>query len=93
MTKNLVLGPILAQILASKRFFVDFTSTRFFVSDYNCMEFQGKLINQTGENSKKSSFRFEFGPNSGRQGFFFKNLALSVTRYHGQPSSCIRKRV
>ena len=47
MTKNLVLGPILAQILASKRFFVDFTSTRFLVSDYNCMEFRGKLINQT----------------------------------------------
>ena len=28
-----------------------------------------------------------FDPNSGHQ-FFFKNLALSVTRYHGQLSSC-----
>ena len=33
-----------------------------------------------------------FGPNLGRQHFFFffffKNLALSVTRYHGQLSWC-----
>ena len=29
-----------------------------------------------------------FGPNSGCQIFFFKNLASIVTRYHGQLSSC-----
>ena len=27
-------------------------------------------------------------PNSGRQFFFFKNLASLVTRYHGQPPPC-----
>ena len=54
------------------------------------MQFQGNLMNQTEENGKKPSFRSNFGPfgpNSGRQ-IFFKNLALSVTRYHGQLSSC-----
>ena len=39
---------------------------------------------QTQENGKKS----HFGPNLGHQIFFFKNLALSVTRYYGQLSSC-----
>ena len=57
------------------------------------MQFQGKPLNQTRENVKKPSFRPDFGqlgPNSGYQTFFFffKNLASSVTRYHGQLSSC-----
>ena len=46
-------------------------------------------MNQTLENSKKPSFRSDFGPfgpNSGRQ-FFFKYLASPVTRYHDQLSS------
>ena len=45
-------------------------------------------MNQTWENTKKPSF----GP-SGRQFFFFcfKNLAPSVTRYHGQLSPCTEK--
>ena len=30
-----------------------------------------------------------FGLNSSHQIFFLKNLASSVTRYHGQLSSCI----
>ena len=30
-----------------------------------------------------------FDPKSGHQFFFFKNLTSSVTRYHGQLSSCI----
>ena len=54
------------------------------------MQFQGKLMNQTRENCKKPSFGPNFGPfdsNSDNE-FFFKNLALSVTRYHGQLSSC-----
>ena len=42
--------------------------------------------------AKKTSFGPDFdplGPKSGRQFFFFffKNLAPSVTRYHGQLSS------
>ena len=50
-------------------------------------------MNQTWENSKKSSFGpniSPFDPNLGCQiFFFFKNLAMSVTRYHGQQSSCV----
>ena len=55
------------------------------------MQLEGKLMNQTSKNDKKPSFgsNFDpFGPNSGRQNFFFKNLASSVTRHHGQLSSC-----
>ena len=59
------------------------------------MQFPGKLINQTWENGKETSFGPDFhpfGPNSGHLFFFFffffpKNLALPVTRYHGQLSS------
>ena len=45
---------------------------------------------QTQENAKKTHFGPDLGhlnPNSCRH-FFFKNLALSVTRYHGQLSLC-----
>ena len=45
---------------------------------------------QTQENGKKCHFDPDlgpFGPNTGYN-FFFKNLALPVTRYHGQLSSC-----
>ena len=64
------------------------------VASYHYTQLQGKLMNQTDENGKKPlSFGSDFGtfgPNSGRQFFFFfkKNLAPSVTRYHGLLSSC-----
>ena len=47
-------------------------------------------MNQNWENCKKPSFRPNFGPFSPNlaANIFFKNLALSVTRYHGQLSSC-----
>ena len=48
-------------------------------------------MNKTLENGKKPSFGPDFGPcgpNSGRQFYFFKNLAPSFTRYYGQLSSC-----
>ena len=51
----------------------------------------GKVMNQIWENGKKLNLAPDFGsfgPNSSRQNFFFKNLTLSVTRYHGQLSSC-----
>ena len=57
----------------------------------SCMQFQGKLMNQTWENGNKPSFGSDFGtlgPNSGGQIFFSKNLAFSRTRYHGQIPSC-----
>ena len=38
-------------------------------ASYHCVQFQGKLMNQTWENDQKSSF----GPNFGS--FIFKNLA------------------
>ena len=32
------------------------------VTSYHCMQFQGKLMNQTWENDKKNSFGPDFGP-------------------------------
>ena len=32
------------------------------VASYHCMQFQGKLMNQTKENWKKSNFGSNFGP-------------------------------
>ena len=61
------------------------------VARYHCMQFQGKLINQTWENSKKASFGPDFGPvcaNLGSHFFSLKNLTSSVTRYYGQLLSC-----
>ena len=56
------------------------------------MHVQGKLLIQTQENGKKPHVGSDLGllgPNSGcKHFFFFKNLASSVTRYHGQLSSC-----
>ena len=49
------------------------------------MQVKEKLINKSWENGKKPNFRLDFGPFGP---FYFKNLALSVTRYHGQLSSC-----
>ena len=56
------------------------------------MQFQEKGIIETQENGEKPNFGHDLGPlgpNSGR--FFFfppQKSALSVTRYHGQLSSC-----
>ena len=63
------------------------------VVSYHFVQFQGKRMIQTQEKGEKPHFGPNLGPldpNSGRQIFFFfsKNLALSVTRYHGQLSSC-----
>ena len=61
------------------------------VASYPRMQFQGKLMIQTQENRQKPQFEpylGPLGPNSSRQIFFFKNLVLSVTRYHVQLLSC-----
>ena len=34
----------------------------YIVASYHCMQFQGKLINQTWKNDKKPSFEPDFGP-------------------------------
>ena len=55
------------------------------------MQFQGKLIIQTQENGEKPHFGPDLcAPIQFHQFlfFFFKNLAFSVIRYHGQVSSC-----
>ena len=62
------------------------------VSSYHCMQLQGKLMNQTWENSKKPSFWPDFGPfgpNLGYQFFFSKiwlrqSLDIMVSYHHVQ---------
>ena len=52
----------------------------YIVASYYCMQFQGKLMNHTWENSKKKSFGLNFassGPNSGRQFFLCPSTADS----------------
>ena len=57
------------------------------VASYHCMQFHGKRMIHTQENGEKPHFGPDFCPsNSGRQNCFpQKNLASSVTRFHGQP--------
>ena len=46
----------------------------YIVVSYHCIQFQGKLMNKTGENGKKPSFWPDFdpfGPNSGCNFFYF----------------------
>ena len=60
------------------------------MAGYHCMQFEGKIMNQTWENSKKPSFESNLGPfgkNLGQQ-FFCKTVASSVTRFSSQLSSC-----
>ena len=50
------------------------------VASYHCIQFQGKLINQTLENGKKPSFGPDFGPfapNLGSKNFF---MDFALTR-------------
>ena len=73
--------------LGPKRFFRGFylyLMLEIFAS-YHCMIFQGKLMTQTHFVPDLGLL----GPNScWKKNFFFKNLFWSVTRYHGQLSSC-----
>ena len=71
MAKNLFLGPALQ---------AQWTQIWY-------MQFQGKYMIHNRDNCEKLHFGPDLGtlgPNSGRQFFFLKNLALSVTRYHGR---------
>ena len=60
----------------------------YIVASYHSMQFQGKLMSQTLENGKKTSFRHNFGPfGSGSPVFFFSNIWLCqsldiMVRYH-----------
>ena len=58
------------------------------VTSYHCMQFQGKITNQTSENDKKPSFGPDFVPfglDSGCQFFFQKPGSVS----HSIPWSAI----
>ena len=66
MAKNLVSRPILApldQVWVPQIFFHEFYLYYMLdiVTSYDCMQFHGKLMNQTWENGKKPSFRADFG--------------------------------
>ena len=78
--------------LGSKTFFHEFYLYYMLdiVASYHCMEFQGKLMNQTWENSKKTNFGPDLGPfdpNLKHQFLFSKTwLRLSIDimiSYHG----------
>ena len=62
------------------------------VASYYFIQFQGELMTQTQENGKKTPHigpdLCPLLPNSCRENFILKNLTLSVTTYHGQPSFC-----
>ena len=65
------------------------------VASYQCMQFQGKLMNQTWENGKKPSFEPNFGPNSGCQIFFSKiwlrqSLEIMASYHHVQYQKKLR---
>ena len=53
-------GPNLGPIFFFHRLYLHFMLD--FVPSYHCMQFQGKLMNQTWEHVKKPSFRTDFGP-------------------------------
>ena len=60
------------------------------IASYHCVQFQGKLKSQTLENGKKLVLGLILANLAQIRAakFFFKNVASSVTRYHGQLSSC-----
>ena len=85
MAKKLVLGPILACFgpsLVPKKIVVGFTCTRCYTLLYAVIQCEGKLMNQTSENGKKSNLRSDSGPNFGPQNLFLWILpVLDVRNY------------
>ena len=73
-------------------FFVGFTSIRYLLYNvviYHCLQFQGKLVNQTWENDKKPNFRSNFGLYFDHQILFSKislrqSLDIMVSYHHVQ---------
>ena len=95
MAKKLILGLVLAcfdQKLVPNFFFVGFT--RCYTLCQLSLHASSRKTNEPNRRKWQKKPRFgpefgPFGPNSDCQFFFFpkKNLALSVTRCHGQLSS------
>ena len=78
---------MIAPNLDPKILFVDFSSTR---SETMLQAIIVRIFKENWNTKLEKAAKTDFGPfspNPGRQ-IFFKNLALSVTRYHGQLSSC-----
>ena len=62
------------------------------IASYHRIQFEGKFMIQT-QNDEKHHFGSYLGPLPQIRAanffiFFFRNLALSVSRYHGQLSLC-----
>ena len=57
---------------------MDFISMLDIVASFHCMQFQGKLINQTRENGEKPSFRTYFDPFGLNFGPFGPNLDSKI---------------
>ena len=67
-----------------QKFYVGFNSTGYIIASYHCLQFQGKLMNQTWENGKKPSFSPNFGPfgqNMGPKFFLLWILPLLDLKY------------
>ena len=82
--KNLILGLVLACFgpnLFPENFFPGFYLYLMLdiVASYQCMQFQGKLMNRTWENCKKLSFGPNFGPNLVPKIFF---VGFTSTTYY-----------
>ena len=57
------LGPKIGLTSSSSNILIGLTSSSSnIVASYNCMQFQGQLMNQTWENGNKPSFKTNFGP-------------------------------
>ena len=93
MVKNLVSDPILAPFGSnlSPKFFFSWILAQLdvkIVASYSCMQFQGKLMNQTWENEKKNLVSDPIVPKFGPPNSCFKYLAPSVSRYQGHLLPC-----
>ena len=93
MAKNLVYGPILAQMWSPKIFL--WALPLLDVMHWCKLSLYAISRKTSGSKlrkwQKKPSFGPDFGPfgpNLSRRIFFFKNLAPPVTWYHGRLSSC-----
>ena len=89
MVKNLVSGPTVAPLdkIWAQKFFHGFYLYCMLdiAASYHCMQFQGKLMNQTWENGKKLGFWTNFGPFGPKQIFleFYLYYMLNiVSSYH-----------
>ena len=95
MAENLISGQIVARleyIWAPKIFIVGFTSTRWYILPQTIIVFDFKKqlwfkLNKMAKNIILG-LTWVFWAQTLANNFFLENLALPVTRYHGQLLSC-----